>query len=79
MLFRGECPDPEIWEDCRGHYWSGWIRLFLPLINNQVGYFVHFPFGDNYMDQPATTMRILQAIQNEYHAYLKEANKIGGV
>jgi len=30
------------------------------------------------MDQPATTMRIMQAIQAEYYGYLKEANAIKG-
>jgi len=30
------------------------------------------------MEQPATTMRILEAIQGEYHKHLAEVNKIPG-
>lgn len=56
-----------------------WVHLFLPLINNHHGFFQHFPFAGAYMDQPATTMRILQEIQAVYYEYLKEANKVPGV
>jgi hypothetical protein len=34
------------------------------------------PFSGGYLEQPATTMQILEAIQNEYFGYLKEANTI---
>ncbi len=77
-MFRGDIPDPEVWEDCRGAYWSMWIDLFLPLINNRHGFFQHFPFAGAYMEQPGTTMRILRAIQGAYHEYLREAQKVGG-
>ena len=59
--------------------WEPWVALFLPLINNRHGFFQHLPFAGAYMDQPATTMRILQAIQGEYHKYLAEANQLGGL
>lgn len=54
------------------------MQLFLPLINNKHGFFQHFPFAGAYMDQPATTMKILQAVQGEYYLYLEDANKIAG-
>lgn len=75
-MFRGEIADPEIWEDCQGAFWVPWVQLFLPLINNHHGYFQHLPFKGAYMDQPATTMRILIAIQAEYFGYLKAANEV---
>ena len=75
-MFRGEIPDPEIWDDCRGEYWLPWVQLFLPLINNRHGFFQHFPFSGGYLEQPATTMQILQSIQGEYFGYLKEVNEI---
>lgn len=68
-------PDPEIWEDCRGIYWAPWVELFLPLINNRHGYFQHFPFPGAYLEQPATTMRILRTVQGSYFHYLAEENK----
>lgn len=34
------------------------------------------PFSGGYLEQPATTMQILEAIQGEYHLYLKEVNTI---
>jgi hypothetical protein len=37
------------------------------------------PFSGAPMDQPATTMRILQAVQGESYGYLKEANTIKGM
>ena len=78
-IFRGEIADPEIWEDCRGEYWTPWIELFLPLINNRHGFFQHFPFEGALMNQPATTMKILRAIQGSYFQHLSEVNKIGGM
>lgn len=71
-------PDPEIWEDCRGQYWAPWVQLFLPLINNQHGYWVHYLFEGALMDQPSTSMRILGTIQEQYFQYLREANAIPG-
>lgn len=68
--------DPEIWEDCRGELWAPWVQLFLPLINNRHGYFQHFPCDGGLLDQPATTMRILQVAQGEYFAYLEKVNAI---
>ena len=58
--------------------WAPWVELFLPLINNRHGFFQHFPFAGAYMDQPATTMRILRVIQGAYHKYLEEANRLPG-
>lgn len=77
-MFRGEVADPEIWTDCHGEKWVPWIQVFLPLVNNRHGFFQHFPFGGAYMDQPATTMRILSAIMGEYHKYLAEVNRMPG-
>lgn len=77
-MFRGEVADPEIWEDCHGTRWAPWVGIFLPLINNRHGFFQHFPFPGAYMEQPATTMRVLQAIMAVYHEYLAEVNKIPG-
>lgn len=78
-MFSGEIIDPEIWDDCHGAIWVPWVKLFLPLINNRHGFFQHWPFDGAYMRQPATTMQILQAVQNEYYNYLREANKIKGM
>lgn len=64
--------DPEIWEDCNGETWDFWIELFLPLVNNRDGYFVHWPFEGAYMDQPPVTMNVLKAVQVEYFRYLAE-------
>ncbi len=77
-IFRGEAPDPEAYEDCRMAYWATWVQLFLPLAHNQAGHFVHWPFDGGYMEQPATTMRILRIVQSEYFAYIQEANKVSG-
>jgi len=52
------------------------VQLFLPLINNRHGFFQHFPFSGGYLEQPATTMSILQAVQGVYYEFLKEANEI---
>lgn len=78
-MFRGEFPDPEIWEDCHGPRWMPWVQLFLPLINNHHGFFQHFPFPGSYMEQPGTTMRILLTIQAEYYKFLEEKNRVPGV
>lgn len=75
-MFRGEIPDSEIWDDCRGDFWAPWIRLFLPLINNRHGFYQHYLFSGALMDQPAAVMRIMGMIQNEYYGYLREANTI---
>jgi hypothetical protein len=75
-MFRGERIDPEIWSDYDGPRWIGWIDLFLPMVNNKHGYFQHLPFSGGYLEQPGATMRILRFIQNEYFAYLKEANAL---
>jgi hypothetical protein len=77
-MFRGEIPDPEIWEDCHGKDWAWWVDLFLPLINNRHGFFQHFPFAGAYMEQPGTTMRILRIVQAAYFDYLREVNKVPG-
>lgn len=78
-MFRGEFPDPEIWEDCRGEYWAPWIvELFLPLVNNHHGYFQHYLFSGGLVEQPATSMRIMRLIQNVFCGYLKERNRAPG-
>ncbi len=51
------------------------MQLFLPMINNRHGFFQHLPFSGGYLEQPATTMQILQAIQGEYYKYLEEVNR----
>jgi hypothetical protein len=48
------------------------------MINNKHGYFQHLPFGGGYMEQPGTTMRILQVMQGVYFEYLAEVNKFSG-
>lgn len=62
----------DLYDECDGDRWIGWIELFLPLVSNSDGYFVHLPFAGGYFEQPGTTMRILRAIQDAYYAYLKE-------
>jgi hypothetical protein len=78
MIFRGENIDPELWEDCQGAKWERWVQLFLPLCSNQDGHFVHWPFAGSYMDQPAATMRILQAVQTAFQEYAREATSLIG-
>lgn len=78
MVFRGENADPEVWQDYRGAHWQIWLGIFFPLINNRHGYFAHYPFPGSLMEQPSTTMRILQTIMGEYHKHLAEVNKIPG-
>jgi hypothetical protein len=54
------------------------VQLFLPLINNRHGFYQHYLFEGGLMDQPATSMRILGAIQAQYYEYLREVNTIPG-
>lgn len=42
------------------------------MLNNHDGYFVHYLFSGGLMEQPGTSMAILEECQAEYMSYLAE-------
>jgi hypothetical protein len=51
----------------------------LPLIDNENGSFLHYLFEGGLMDQPGTSMAILQAIQASYYEWLNEMKSFRGI
>lgn len=49
------------------------------MLNNHDGYFAHYPFSGGLMEQPGTTMEILEVCRGEYCAYLEERMPHGGI
>jgi hypothetical protein len=74
-MLRGEFADPEVWEDCDGQEMSRWVHLFLPMSHTKYGHFVQYPSTGGLLEQPATTMHLLEIVQEEYYGYLEEVNR----